>query len=200
MRISSLVSILLLVVIGFATMGCTVTQSHGRERVPWSDGAVDLGQVALMVHIDHHRHERHAEAKDSEVREIVRELMSEFVSAPIDAESVVQNALGDAKEWQHASEHELIEAARKAGVNTLGLVTFERYGGDVWVMLLPPGWATNRYVYYRLRLLDVNTGSVIADLNRYRRTRGYLNVTGSGELPHDLRDDLTQMFAQHQSG
>lgn len=177
---------------------CTSTQVRGVEHVAWQEEPTELGTVAVGIYLEHAKYERKPEEKEAEVREIVHDIIDGLSNVMVADEEATRNIFTEPTHWQKASEYEMINTAREMAINTLCLMTVDRYAGQLWLLLLPPGWAQHTYVNYRLRLLDVASGRVLADLSRSRRSGGYLSGVGRQRLPRDLHDDLMEVLAMWQ--
>jgi len=183
-----------------ASAGCTMTRSTSEERVAWAphqiDAAPALGTMALLVALDRVGPERLRDEKQREVSELLKGALERIPETKIvDGQGLADGDDPDA--WTAASEHELVERARALGVDTIGLVSFDRYVGAMHLYLLPPAWSAYTDVDYRIRLLDVASGAVIGDIRRHRRSGGFLGAVGKETLRRDLDDDLRDLIAAH---
>lgn len=178
----------------FVLAGCSTVNSRATEHVSWR-GDETLGRVVLLVELDQVGPERRRPAKTAEVHDIVRNaLESMYGTAMLDATHLFDGEIESAG-WKKSSEYELIAAARERGIDTIGTLQVDRYVGSSGIALLPPGWWAETVIAYRLRLLDVATGEVLADVERARRRGGYFGWAGPSDLPRDLREDLADLIA-----
>jgi hypothetical protein len=177
---------------------CSSPRVRSVQHVAWQDDPTALGSIAVGILVEHRRYEREPEVIEEEVREIVYEIISSLPNVSAADEQAIEIIFTEPTLWHHKSEYELVRSAREANVNTLCLLTVHRYAGQLWIWLIPPGWAAQTFVNYRLRVLDVASGEIVADLRRSRTSGGYLSTVGRRTLPRDLRDDLGEVFAYQQ--
>jgi hypothetical protein len=169
--------------------GCAATSTRGVDHVSWQVAPDELGRVAVLFDLDEAGPETSRAEKETEIEGIIRSTFESMsASTIIDGRTLVE-ALGGVP-WTHASDHELITAARDLGIDAIALVRIERYLGTLSIYLLPPGWSAHTQVSYRLRALDVASGRLLADLHRHRSTGGFLGYSERAYLARDFEDDL----------
>lgn len=188
----ALMRMILAAALTLVLLGCSTLNSRAKEHVTWR-GEDSLGRVVLLVEVDQVGPERRRQAKTAEVHDIVRETLGSMPQTVLlDTVYLLEPEL-ESSAWKRCSEYELVAAARERGIDTIGTLQVDRYVGYAGIALLPPGWWAETVVEYRLRLLDVTSGEVLADVERARRRGGYFGWTRPSNLPRDFRDDLSAL-------
>ena len=101
--------------------------------------------------------------------------------------------------WASLDDASLLAAGRRAGADTVMILRVEQYArsGNLYLAIaLPPVWWDSKTsVSLRLRLLDVQSGKVLADLRRDRERGGTYVDRTADELPDELEASLRSLIA-----
>ena len=101
--------------------------------------------------------------------------------------------------WASLDDATLLAAGRRAGADTVMILRVEQYArsGNLYLAIaLPPVWWDSKTsVSLRLRLLDVQSGKVLADLRRDRERGGTYVDRAADELPDELVASLRSLIA-----
>jgi len=97
-------------------------------------------------------------------------------------------------------DNALLAQARGLGLDTVTVVRVEDYvrRGNLYLSLaLPPvSWDTATTVSLRLRVLDVHSSTVIADLRRDRVRGGLFTLRSADDLPEELQQALRSLMVE----
>lgn len=100
--------------------------------------------------------------------------------------------------WSSLDDAELLAAARRVDADTVMMLTVEEYArsGHLFIAIaLPPVWWDSKTsVSLRLRLLDVRSGVVLADLRRDRESGGTYVDRTPAQLPGELEASLRSLI------
>jgi hypothetical protein len=193
MRHASIVTIILVLLL---EAGCSSTRVGSDVRVGWSPEAGPVGTIVLLQEMSDVKPADKRDEKTVEVALLAGDALAALPGATVVDASALQLALGEGKPWRQASEHELVMAARQAGIDTICRLHVDQYTGYLAIGFLPlPGWAVDRRVSYDLRMLDAATGALRVDASRDRCAGGYLSTEGAELLKHDFAVDLREVLS-----
>jgi len=182
-------------IISLLGAGCAATSARGTEHVPWQTAPQHLRRVAVLTELGDAGPEKLRDEKMREINEIVRTAFGSLYAVELVESEGIDQSLCSA-DWTQATDRDLTLAARKHGIDTMALVSVDRYAGTLALGFFPlPGWSASTEVIYRLRVLDAETAAVLADIERRRRTGGYLGFSRGSYLARDFRRDLTEVLA-----
>jgi|GEM_PF-1574407 len=175
-------------------VGCAKTVSTNLTAGQGLVAGRQLGRTAVLVWFGFEANDAKGKKKIESVREIV---MTRFARLPgttlVDADTLAE-AFGP-HAWRDAGDVELLAAARNAGCDSVALVEIAACGGDLSIGLMPlPVWAVTTRFFYRLRLLDVQSGRLVQSAMRGRETGGAYTVRGLDALMRDFDADLASVL------
>ena len=172
---------LLLLLLSASAVGCTAAGGSTYRSPDWKP-ARSLGRVMVFAPQYPALAAGEQSAKDAKVRAAVHDALTSIAGT-----TVVPSAGATTRP---VADAEALSQAKKAGAQTVCMLTVGEFYGSLIVMLLPPGWDSHTHVTYGMRLLDVSTGKVLLDSVRHRTTGGYLALTNPADYPSDFRADL----------
>lgn len=192
-----------LIALGFAAScaflpACSSTDSRATADADWTSPKRDFGRLVIVREMRGVAPADTVERKTVEVREASDAAFAGLPGTEIVDESSLREALADpAMSWGQVSDYEAVLAGRKAGVDTICLMTMNDYGGSLSIGLLPlPGFGTWTYAGYRVRMIDVKTGRLIVDTRRLRSTGGWLCIRKPAGARTDFEADLSDLLAE----
>lgn len=96
-----------------------------------------------------------------------------------------------------AGEERLLALARSDGLESVMVVRVDDYARrgvlHIGVSLPPLTWETSTVVSLRLRVIDVRTGAIVADVRRDRVRGGLFTRRTAEDLPDELKEALRSL-------
>jgi len=93
-----------------------------------------------------------------------------------------------------ANDSELIAAGNKAGADKVLHFRIEELGPNLYPYLSPILWKTENEVVLQLRVLNVATTNIEADLSSQWKRGGAFTLYGASSLPTDFSGILQAIF------
>lgn len=184
-------------IIAFCLIGCAGRSTTDFTAGPFRDAPRSLGRAVVLVRCLFPGSGKAEADKQDHVRDIVEEIFAAVPEAEIVPEESFRAALGP-KDWQDFGDLELSMAARSCGLDTVAVVSVERYRGELTLSLLPPYWATETSFRYRVRLVDANAGELLMEAYRGVKTGGPFSARDSKDLDEDFRRNLADLLGAPQ--
>ena len=188
---------------GLAFAGCAETKVEDHAALAATNAApvasaAKLGRVLVVEEAalpadlpDRARHQAEAE------RAVWKAMTALSLTDAIPAATVL--GIRPRAGWASLDDASLLAAGRRARADTVMILRVEEYArsGNLYLAIaLPPvWWGSKTSVSLRLRLLDVRSGKVLADLRRDRERGGTYVDRAADELPDELVASLRSLIA-----
>ena len=186
-----------------AFAGCAETKVEDHATLAAANAApvaaaAKLGRVLVVEEAalpadlpDRSRHQAEAE------RAVWKAVTALSLTDAIPAATVL--GIRPAAGWASLDDASLLAAGRRAGADTMMTLRVEEYAcsGNLYLAIALPTvwWDSKTSVSLRLRLLDVRSGKVLADLRRDRERGGTYVDRTPDELPDELKASLRSLIA-----
>jgi hypothetical protein len=169
-----------------ALTGCAHEQSNRVYTAQrWRETGGSLGKVMLVV-VGPESYQ--SEDDPNRIAAIFKEALQK-----LPATTVVD--LKSHAAWRHeTSDRESIVAAQAAGADSVCCVSLANYSGQFSIGI-PILWSCESHVAYSLRLLDVQTGDLLAHSISYRHMGGWFEICDPTDTDGSLRKLLKQDLA-----
>jgi hypothetical protein len=193
--VPSFISCVTITLVAVLFAGCTTT--YGRTYIggEWPTARLHLGRLAVLPPRVGPGTEEAAETRAAEAQTVAEASLRGQPGVEIVDAAPLIAALDNPSLETPLSDHELVVAARKVGIDTICLLTLAEYGGCFGMLFIPPLWKSETSVSYGLRLVDARSGKLLLETIRLRSTGGLFAIRGRGDLPAELAGDLATVFS-----
>ncbi|WP_300157622.1 hypothetical protein [Solidesulfovibrio sp.] len=174
--------------------GCAKTVSTSLVTGEGPVAGRQFGKTAVLVWFAFETRDAKGKDKADKLREIVMARFAALPGASLDDADALARAVAP-RAWRDASDVELLAAARGAGLDSVALVEVAACGGELGIGLTPlPVWSVVTRFSYRLRLLDVKTGTLVQSAMRGKESGGPYTVRGIDALLREFDADLASLL------
>jgi len=176
-----------------ATLGGCGWQSGGRlyESDQWRTKGGSLGTVALIVTGDIRQFPEDRRGPDATAASVARAAKAALEQLP---DTTVLGDVASVTMAADLNDRDAIARAKAQGAQSVCVVTVGLSGGRFTIGFAPPAlpdWTCDSFFLYSLRLLDVETGDLLAHCVTYRQDGGPYAICKWDDslkaLQHDLR-------------
>ncbi len=187
--LAMIILVINLMITGCATTTVEIYQATG-ENTLCTNTDINLGYVAVLPEVAWRKDQKEAESRTQMALQEIQRSFKEIPCGNISSPGGIK-AISD---WSAVPESKLLEKFSREGVNTLILLRIEELTPRLFVTFsLPFLWAGTSEADFRVRILSVNSGKVLADMRVKQSTGGPFNIRPAKWARVELGDALDKI-------
>ncbi|QAZ67945.1 hypothetical protein C3Y92_12225 [Solidesulfovibrio carbinolicus] len=174
--------------------GCARTTTTSLVAGKQADRNQGLGKTVVLTWFEFEATDKAGNDKAARLRGFIEKRIGGLPGTELAQAGALTAALGS-DNWRDASDMELTAAARCVGADSVALVEVAVCRGALNVNLpLPPYWNVETAFAYRVRLLDVRSGSLILSAMRAHEADRPFAMRGRETLYQEFEKDLAELI------